>query len=219
MNNFFATSKNLLNRLNLRSHLPNSVDCLRFDANLYKQLYSARHFDDPNKTLEFSLGQSNPGGVGLEFGVYSGRTLKVIAKKYPGKTFGFDSFQGLPEFWRDGFPTGTFKVNEIPKIDNALVIEGLFQDSLEPFVSSLSEEISFIHLDADLYSSTKFVLIKLNDFIKPGCIIVFDEFMNYPGFEEHEYLAFTEWGREFRRECLPIAFTDWHEQMSFRVIR
>jgi len=199
-------------------NLPNSVDCLRSDKDLYDLLYSARHFDDPIKTLEFALSQSKLSGLGLEFGVYSGRTLKVIAKWYPGKTFGFDSFEGLPEFWRDGFPAGTFKVNKIPTIENALVLDGLFQDSLEPFVASLTDEISFIHLDADLYSSTKFVLIKLNDLIKPGCVILFDEFMNYPGFEEHEFLAFTEWCNEFGRECTPIVFTDWHEQMGFRVI-
>jgi len=218
MYRFFSKTVTLLKSLKSKQNLPISVDCLRSNTNLYNQLYCARYFNNPIETLEYALSQSISNGVGLEFGVYSGRTLKVIAMKYPRKTYGFDSFEGLPEFWRDGFPAGTFKINEVPIIDDAVVIHGLFQDSLEPFVNDLTDSISFIHLDADLYSSTKFVLIKLNDLIKPGCIILFDEFMNYPGFEDHEYLAFTEWCEEFRRECIPMAFTDCHEQMGFRVI-
>jgi len=206
-------------RVNRPSDLPSSLDCLRFNTRLYQQLFSARFFNDPIKTLEFALSKSESSGVGLEFGVYSGRTLKVIINKFPGRTFGFDSFDGLPEYWRDGFPEGTFKLKEIPEIEDALIVDGLFQDTLEPFLKELSDTISFLHLDADLYSSTNYVLMKLNEFIKPGCIILFDEFMNYPGFENHEYLAFTEWSTEFSRECLPIAFTDWHEQMAFKVIK
>ena len=43
--------------------------------------------------------------------------------------------------------------------------------------------ISFIHVDCDLYSSTKYVLDSLKHMIKPGCILVFDELVNYPGYE------------------------------------
>jgi hypothetical protein len=219
MNKSFSLLLALLGLKKSPRELPSSVDCLGFDKRLYNFLSSARYFDDPIKTLEFALSQSNKFGVGLEFGVYSGRTLKVIAKKYPGRTFGFDSFEGLPEYWRDGFPTGTFRVSEIPIIEHASIIDGLFQDTLETFLRDVTDSISFIRLDADLYSSTKFVLRVLNDSIEPGCIIQFDEFINYPGFENHEYLAFSEWCSEFSRECLPIAFTDWHEQMAFKVVK
>ena len=219
MNKFLLKAWPFSCRVNRPTDLPSSVDSLKFNTRLYQQLLSAKFFNDPIKTLEFALSQSKSTGVGLEFGVYSGRTLKVIVDKYPGRTFGFDSFEGLPEYWRDGFPAGTFKVNEIPAIDGASIIDGLFQDTVEPFLKNLTGSISFIHLDADLYSSTIFVLRKLNDLIKPGCIILFDEFMNYPGFENHEYLAFSEWCTEFSRKCLPIGFTDWHEQMAFKVVK
>lgn len=218
MNKFFSLLLCLLDLKNLARELPSSVDCLRFNKRVYNLLFSARFFNDPIKTLEFALSQSKTFGVGLEFGVYSGRTLKVITKNFPGRTFGFDSFEGLPEYWRDGFPAGTFRISEIPTIEDARIIDGLFQDTLEPFLKELTDSISFIHLDADLYSSTKFVLRELNNSIEPGCIILFDEFMNYPGFENHEYLAFSEWCTEFSRECVPIAFTDCHEQMAFKVV-
>lgn len=49
-------------------------------------------------------------------------------------------------------------------------------------------------MDADLYSSTKFILDTLKDYIDTNCIIVFDELVNYDGFdgEKGELKAFYE---------------------------
>ncbi|MDJ0106389.1 TylF/MycF/NovP-related O-methyltransferase, partial [Rhodococcus erythropolis] len=55
-----------------------------------------------------------------------------------------------------------------------------------------SGPVAFLHLDADLYSSTKTVLDLLGDRLVPGSIVVFDEFFNYPGWQQHEYRAWTE---------------------------
>ena len=203
--------------------VPQSINCLRINLELFKQLQTCTSFSDPLDTLRFALSQSADEGIALEFGVYSGRTLQLIADRFPNKTFGFDSFDGLPEDWREGFPAGTFSTLNVPEIEGTACIKGLFQETLDGFIARMLDEglteLSFIHLDADLYSSSKFCLNKLNDFIKPGCVIVFDEFMNYPGFENHEYLAYTEWSLEFERVCAPIAFTDWHQQMAFIVER
>ena len=46
-----------------------------------------------------------------------------------------------------------------------------------------SKKVSFIHMDADLYSSTKYIFDVLKDYIDSNCIIVFDELVNYPGFD------------------------------------
>ena len=45
-----------------------------------------------------------------------------------------------------------------------------------------------MHLDADLYSSTLFALTSLAPHLKPGDIILFDEF----GVPMHEYRAFMD---------------------------
>ena len=49
-------------------------------------------------------------------------------------------------------------------------------------------------MDADLYSSTKFILYNLKDYIDIDCVIIFDELVNYPGFdgEKGEVKAFYE---------------------------
>ncbi len=196
-----------------------SILCLRFDGNLFRNARRARPFSHSIETLEFAISKAKEDGVALEFGVYSGRTLQIIATHFPNKVIGFDSFEGLPEDWRAGFSKGSFLLKEIPKIDGAEIIPGLFQETLETFLEKTNSPISFIHLDADLYSSTKYVLNKLNTYIKPGCIIVFDEFMNYPGFENHEYLAFKEWVLEYSRSFRVICYTSTHEQMGFMVTK
>lgn len=51
-------------------------------------------------------------GFVCELGVYRGRSLNEIARHYaPDKVYGFDTFTGLPEFWREGFPEGAFDVS------------------------------------------------------------------------------------------------------------
>jgi len=45
----------------------------------------------------------------LEFGVYKGESINYFAQKLSHKNiYGFDSFMGLPEFWRDGFNKNFF---------------------------------------------------------------------------------------------------------------
>ena len=53
-------------------------------------------------------------------------------------------------------------------------------------------EISFMHLDMDTYSPTKFVLEKTRDICRSGTIILFDELYGYPNWRVHEYKALSE---------------------------
>ena len=68
-------------------------------------------------------------------------------------------------------------------------IRGIFQESLHPFIESnkelLQNKPKVIHLDADLFSSTIFVLSQLYPYLKKGDIIFFDEF----NVANHEFLA------------------------------
>lgn len=122
----------------------------------------------------------------LEFGVASGRTINYISKFTDETVYGFDSFEGLPEKWRDGFDAGAFHQNGvIPKVNiNVKLIKGWFNDTLPAFLNThRNKKVSFIHIDCDLYSSTKYVLDALLPHIDDNCMIVFDELVNYPGYD------------------------------------
>lgn len=142
--------------------------------------------DDYSATLRHVL-RLNPTGTALEFGVGSGRTLAMIAKHMP--VIGFDSFAGLPEKWRDGFDAGMFAC-EPPTVHNARLVQGLFSDTLPSF--KWPERVGLVHVDCDLYSSTKTILDHLGPHLKPGCYVVFDEYHGYPGHEDHEMKAWRE---------------------------
>ncbi|AKJ72559.1 methyltransferase [Gordonia phage GMA2] len=130
-------------------------------------------------------------GIALEFGVGSGRSLREIAQRT--QVIGFDVFTGLPEFWRPGFPQGTFAC-EPPEVDNATTIPGLFEDTLSHFDLESIDFINLLHVDCDLYSSTKTVLEHAGPYLKTGAIVVFDEWHGYPGADgDHEQLAWTEY--------------------------
>lgn len=131
--------------------------------------------------------------IALEFGVFSGHTLSIIRKNFSGKVYGFDSFEGLPEKWRDGFEKGYFKTQNVPSIVGAEIIIGYFQETLEDFLLNIKSKIKLVHFDADLYSSTAYCLGLLSDYLSDDCIFIFDEYQNYPGSENHEEKAFLEW--------------------------
>ncbi len=140
--------------------------------------------------------QHKPETLWLEFGVASGRTINYISRFTTEKVYGFDSFEGLPEKWRKGFDKGAFSRNgNLPQVnENVELIKGWFNETLEDFIKKHNKKVSFIHMDADLYSSTKYIFDVLKEYIDRDCVIVFDELVNYPGFDGNngELRAFYE---------------------------
>ena len=109
------------------------------------------------------------------------------------KVHGFDSFEGLPESWRDGFGKSVFAVNDLPPVrSNVILHKGWFDKTVPAFHAATTEPIAFVHIDSDLYSSARTVLEGMADRIVPGTVIQFDEFFGYPGWKNGEYKAFTE---------------------------
>ena len=125
----------------------------------------------------------------MEFGVYQGRATQYWSKllRNPkSKLHGFDSFEGLPENWLlagDGnhawvHPKGYFSTGgKVPEIDDARVqfFKGWFEQTL-PNYKFPPHEVLVVVLDADLYSSTSFVLSALENVTVPGTYLYFDEF-------------------------------------------
>lgn len=142
-----------------------------------------------------------PKGWAIEFGVYTGYSLELIAAHMP--VIGLDSFEGLPEDWRPGFPKGKFKPKprrnpdaradaHLPFTSNAMIVPGLFSDTLPGLVERGLPHMGLVHIDCDLYSSTVTALNAVLPFIGPETFVVFDEFHGYPGHEDHEMRAWEE---------------------------
>ncbi len=155
-----------------------------------------------------------PDGMCLEFGVYKGNSINFISSMFPDKIiYGFDSFEGLPENWRYDGQKGFFDLNGIlPKVNkNVRLIKGWFNETLPRFVKDHSEKCAFIHVDSDLYSSAKTIFAELKNQIVPGTIIAFDEYFNYPGWQEGEHRAFMELVKENNFDFEYIARTAYEQ--------
>ena len=169
------------------------------------------------------LGQvRNKAGLHLEFGVYKGDSINHFADASPDVTwYGFDSFEGLPEAWTLGAKAGAFSIggNLPPVRDNVRLTKGFFEQTLPGFVAQhRGETIALLHVDCDLYSSTVTILDNVADMIAPGTIIVFDEFINYHGWEEGEFKAFMEFVAARSLAFEYVAYNRTGGQVAVRIL-
>ena len=165
-----------------------------------REMKDAIGFDTQRELIDFALGAVKVDGHYLEFGVFTGGTIRFIAKRVGGRlVHGFDSFEGLPEAW-SGFTLGrrTFDLRgRLPRVPaNVRLHRGLFEDSLPAWLAEHPGPVAFIHVDCDLYSSTRTVLKLLATRMVPGTVILFDEYFNYPNWEQHEFKALQEFVSE-----------------------
>jgi predicted O-methyltransferase YrrM len=180
---------------------------------------TARVFHDPVSTLEYALSAAPQGGMALEFGVFAGRSLTVIADARKGENvYGFDSFQGLPEDYRPHVRQGVFALDQLPRVEGAELVVGWFDDTLPVFLATHPGPVDFLHVDGDLYSSAVTVLDLVGPRLLPGSIVVFDEFFNYPGWQKHEFRAWEEYLARTGTEVAYEAYTSNNEQVVARIV-
>ncbi len=197
------------------TELAASIDsALYYTRRMSKAAAMGSNFD----LLRDAMQRRSVDGLVLEFGVASGSTVNYIATMTDQTVYGFDTFTGLPEDWRPGFARGAFAVPELPQVRrNVQLVIGMFEQTLPSFVQQHAGPISLIHVDCDLYSSTKTIFRNLAPWIVEGTVIVFDEYFNYPGWREHEYKAFKEFLRAFQVTYEYISFVDSHQQVAVRI--
>lgn len=200
-----------------------SIACDQTALFVMSHMSKTPSFADKYALLEHSLGAVDVHSEAFycEFGVYKGTTINYIAEKAAEHAIhGFDSFDGLPQTWRTGFVEGTFKMSGLPSVrQNVKLHKGWFDESLPVWAEANSGPIAFMHLDADLYSSTKTVFDILGDRIVPGTVIQFDEYFNYPGWQDGEHRAFGEFVESRRIEFEYLGYCDQQEQVSVRILQ
>ena len=159
----------------------------------------------------------------LEFGVFNGNSIRFWSEtnRHPDSRFyGFDTFEGLPEDWQ--MFSGTAKKGaysaggQIPRIDDARVelFKGLFQETLPGFLDTvpLSGQL-VLHMDADLFTSTLYVLARMHPHLAPGTVLIFDEFTG----PLDEYRAWSDYVRSHIRTYEVLAQRHNYEQIVVRL--
>lgn len=135
----------------------------------------------------------------FEFGVASGVSFQWWLERNntsSSRFFGFDTFEGLPEKWGPFEKGAMAQALESLNINDprAVFYKGLFQQTLIPFLEKYdNQNRKLIHIDSDLFSAALFVMTQLYRFLKPGDILLFDEF----AVPQHEFFAFKIFTESF----------------------
>jgi hypothetical protein len=175
--------------------------------------------DLPGDFIEF--------GVGTGVSLMSLTRLNDIYQKHlvplaRRRIYGFDSFEGLPnltnvDYASENFQTpgqmkaggyngsGAFEIiqNFRSAHPNLQLVKGWFKDTVPGFVEKSPHlAFSLVHVDCDLYESTRDCLNYAFERVVPGGVILFDEVFhpNFPG----ETVGFWE---VFNRSSIASQFT------------
>jgi Methyltransferase domain len=170
--------------------------------------------------LDYSIKNVSVDGLWMEFGVYKGKSIRKIAEQSKAEIFGFDSFEGLPQDWILSYKKGDFSLKGSIPEDlplNVKLVKGLFSESIPAFLEEHDEPVAFLHIDCDLYMSTNTVLSHLHSRVKSGTIILFDEFFNFPQWQQHEYRAFMEFIDETKFSYEFIGYASAYNSVAVRI--
>jgi tetratricopeptide (TPR) repeat protein len=158
-------------------------------------------------------------GLILEFGVRHGTSIRQLASLTSKSIYGFDSFEGLPEDWHQESKEVYSTKGKIPKVPpHVTLIPGWFEETLPVFLEKREEDVTFINIDCDIYSSTKTVLNLLSPRIKKGTIIVFDEYIGNLHWEEDEHKAFMESVTQYQWKYEYLFYSPYTKQVVVQII-
>jgi Macrocin-O-methyltransferase (TylF) len=155
----------------------------------------------------------------LDLGVWIGWSTRLISDVCDRTVYGFDTFSGLVEDWRQEdqvFKRGTFSLSEpfaqwfmrdtgvsfhddVPAALGRKVqfIRGSTYDTLAPFLADRrAASIRLFHMDLDTYESCLHALETCKDHFMKGSILVFDEYLVTNG----EMRAFYEFQSRYELE-------------------
>ncbi|MEU4615543.1 MULTISPECIES: class I SAM-dependent methyltransferase [Streptomyces phaeochromogenes group] len=194
------------------------VEAARF---LEENFASAQNLGGRENLLRHACCSVAMDGDVLEFGVMEGQTLAILCDEFKELTVhGFDSFKGLPEDWTHDSPTGTYSTQgKLPTRlpSNSKLHVGLFEDTVPKYLAGTDAPVALLHIDSDLYSSARTALFGLASRMRAGSIIVFDEFLNYPGWRQHEYRAFMEFVDAFDVKFRYFSFASSYLSVAVRL--
>ena len=216
-------SEFLFRRFVLKHYGSNLLVDLQLDAKretvdyVKANMADAPYFEKHPQLVKYVVGEASLPGLYLEFGVGRGKSIRWIGTHAGRTVYGFDSFEGIPEYW-NGNPVGAFAQAKLPSVpDNVRFQVGMFDDTIPEFLQQHNDPVSFLHVDCDLYSSTVTIFDALGPRLQPGAIVLFDEYYNFPRWQQHEYKAFQEFVEKSGVEYEYIAYSVTGQQVAARI--
>jgi Methyltransferase domain len=174
-----------------------------------------------NQMLEASFPSIPAEGDLAEFGVFTGAITRFVRPRFADRRYhAFDSWRGVPEAMglavnKFGFDLG----GVVPKLPPDTTIHaGWFHETIPKWREQFDAPIAFAYIDCDLYESVCTVLEGLTDRILPGTILAFDDWYNFPNWEEHSLKASREWMERHGIRMEPVGVTTVEHAVAFRIV-
>lgn len=208
--------------------------------------FDIRHgmFRNATRFIDYEL---IPGDI-MEFGVYTGRSLALIAHfhevnkrsihhiDFTRRIVGFDWFEGLPS--DDGHPRWRphmFRVNHSfhpickpgEKVSKEVILAlfelyhlpvpqieiGEFSEVLPRVIGAKYEKAALVHIDCDVYESTKTVLFGIEPILQEGTLLLFDDWFHFRGRKDKgEQKAFFEF---IESKSHPWSYIEYQNYATF----
>ena len=115
---------------------------------------------------------------------------------------------------RDRWKTSPYQPNR----SDVRIVLGRFEETLRnpELLGDLTPLLGLVHIDCDLYSATRIVFDRLGSRMGAGTVLLFDEFLGYPDWIEHEARAFREFVEQRGVRFEYLARTDG--QLALRIL-
>lgn len=217
-------SEFLFRRFVLKHYGANLLVDLQLDAKketleyIKANMADAPFFEKHRELVRHAVREGSLPGLYLEFGVGRGKSIRWIGADAGRPVVGFDSFEGIPEYW-NGNPVGAFSQAKLPKVPGNVSFEiGLFDATLPAFLEKHEDPVAFLHVDCDLYSSTVTIFKLLGSRLQKGAVILFDEYYNFPRWQQHEFKAFQEFIADAGVEYEYIGYSVTGQQVAVRIL-
>ena len=120
------------------------------------------------------------GGDFAELGVYKGGSARLLSYLTDNRVYLFDTFDGMPDTdIVDKHQKGDFNDTSLESVkaylsdrNNVTLMPGFFPETTK----GIDTKFSFVHIDADIYQSTKDALEYFYPRLLPGGILMFDDY-------------------------------------------
>jgi hypothetical protein len=170
--------------------------------------------------LEAVIPQIPAQGDFAEFGVFKGAVTWFVRPRFPDRAYhAFDSWKGVPEAMSLAVSKFSFDLGgTVPDLPaDTTVHAGWFEDTIPAWRARCAATVAFAYIDCDLYESVRTVLEGIADRVRPGSILVFDDWYNFPNWQAHSLRAVNEWSGRHRISLEPVGFTVLEHSAAFRV--
>jgi predicted O-methyltransferase YrrM len=214
---FYVAATELMNNVPLVAQMAAAQSTARW---IHQNADRAPHFLTRMDMLEGICSGNLIDGSIAEFGVFTGAVTRFIRPRFPDRVYhAFDSFRGVPEQMSLSVSKWAFdQGGVVPKLPKDVTVHaGWFADTLPEYRKAYDEALALIYIDCDLYESVCEVLDGIQDQLRPGSILVFDDWYNFPNWEAHSYRAVNEFVARSGLSLVTIGITTTEHCVAFRV--